>query len=354
MSVIWVENFQGEDFATDEAGMKKYEWLDGDPQTLSASPAFTGGNYLVMQANDDFLFTFTDAQSSSVSVITFGFLFRIPTIATATVGLVGFIASNSNTIQGEIRAFHDTGQLYVTRGANTQLGRTSQSVWKYSVWHELEVQYECSNNASTGCTIWLDGELVLQLAGGFDTQDSAGDDSVRKLWFFHGGVEYDHFYVVDNLGAFASNVGQPRVYTLWPNADGDSINYDSVGGGTLSISALASAVPDGDTTYLHASVLDTLDTWTFSALSAAGASETVTVQIVQFNAVVRRSDTTSDQEIELIYDDGTTCGNCSVSAFLDNAFSYAVVAYSAPPGGGVWEVSDVEKVSFGIALTKVA
>jgi hypothetical protein len=357
MSLIWVENFVGQAFANDAAYEGKYFNADSmNSVTCATSVAFTGTNMVFMNNTaDDFRLDFNSAQGSATSLVRVGVMFMMNEYMGIT-NKFDFIRFFSTTNEQFALQLTWNGGLRVIRQGVTLVAESDISPITLSCWHFLEAQFEVSDTTSQGILIHIDGEEVMNETA-VDLVRTGGDplvDNIEIVGITTGEYYLDHLWVQDMNAGEISGYDLTRVYTRWPNSDG-AIGFDSVGGGTSSISALASSTPDDDTTYLHASVLDTVDFWSVSSLSAGDTvSETVAIHSVQLNCRVRRSDLTSDQEVELVYYNGTTCANCSVSALLDSTYSNVPVVFSAMPGGGAWEVSTFDTVSFGIALTKVA
>lgn len=361
-SLFWIENFEGEDFGNDNTWVRKYIFSDSDaPVNSGAHAAFSGGNYMAPNVLDDVWLEFSTNnahQGSTVSSFRMGWLLKITTHETNEMVL--FHMDSNGGVQQQIEINPQWGQVQWMRGTFTLLESTSYPAFRASVYHYFEMQTEISNSISAGgCRMWIDGRLAIDLPAGTDTQALAttGVNQVVIVGTNQVAQYFDHFWVAISG---QSGLGLTRAVTLFPNSTGDTSDLAIVGGSTSSISAVASSVPDDDTTYVHGSTLADLETWVLSAMSAKGSndrdviSETATVHACQFNVIARRSDLTSTQEIDLIMKDATNSNNCAISATLDTTYSTFMTVFSAHPGGGAWEISDLQNVSFGVTIATVA
>lgn len=101
-------------------------------------------------------------------------------------------------------------------------------------------------------------------------------------------ADFDDIYVCDNTGAMNNGfLGDVRVATIMPNADGAHTAWTPTGGGShfSQVDEITGTFPDGDTTYVSDSTPGDIDSYAFDDIDGGA-----TVYGIQKAAYVRKDD----------------------------------------------------------------
>jgi len=270
----------------------------------------------------------------------------------------------------------DTQELFILRGTTPELGRSSAgnaNGGKISVasWYHLECRFEISNSiAASGCQVFVDGELWIDLPAGTDTRN-AGTTGLCDLVVFGADAtvttaryRMDDIVLVDEEGpvSTAKLFGRHIIETANLISTGATNDFAVVGGPTSSVSAVNSSTRDGDVTHIAASTVGDTELFVASALSADQNTEVFGIQI---NTYARKSDVfpktynhvvvasgTSALPFIMSADKALTLGN-STGPLDSAAYAYnRDIFVSNPAGAGVqWVISEVEAAQYGLVIT---
>lgn len=165
---------------------------------------------------------------------------------------------------------------------------------------------------------------------------------------FSSAAKITDWYVCDDTGARNNGfLGDCRVETLLPTADGATLDWTVTGGSGSHVSALTEAAVDSDTSYVRSTAIGERDTYVLSDL----ASTAGTVKAVQITNIARRENTNP-----------TMLGGCvrTGGANYDSPISSAPAAtYKVVPGihefnpgtAATWTASEVNAMEAGPVIT---
>lgn len=158
-------------------------------------------------------------------------------------------------------------------------------------------------------------------------------------------ADIDDFYVLDGTPTKTDFLGDMRVVTLTPNANGDTNTWAFTGGGvTTNFEAVDETFPDGDTTYVSNGVVGNVDLYNYTNLS--GVFE---IKGVQTDLYVRNDDV-GTHSIAPVFKTGGTSFD-SPTQTITNAYKYYTHARELNPFTGLdWTTADVNALQAGIKL----
>lgn len=164
-----------------------------------------------------------------------------------------------------------TGEISVRSGdqAGTILGTSAAGAFVNGAYHHVECMANI-NGAAGAAEVRVDGVVVLSLTGinlGSTpiAQVVAGSTSVNT----HGIGTFYHadLRVGDDLGGVNDDfMGDRRVFTLFPDADGSPQQWTPLSGSAFS--NIDEAAPDGDTTYIESPTIGQVSRIGFAAVPA--------------------------------------------------------------------------------------
>ena len=129
----------------------------------------------------------------------------------------------------------------------------------------------------------------------------------------------DDMYVLNNTGSFNTDfLGECRIQTQYPTANGSSTTFMPFGAGTNYQCVDDNPVADDDTTYVKSAVVGDIDDYVMGTLALTG-----TIYGVQVNTVQRKDDVGSRTIAPMINVGGTTYLGSSVTCLSQYVVSQA-------------------------------
>ena len=337
MALLWLDGFEQYENIADI--------LDAYVSSVTASTTIetgrnTGaGNNKAMQLG----FNTTNMQKrlgETTSTVVVGFAFQ--GVGLTTLDIMRLY--NSSTEMIVLR--QSGGEIYIDRGS-TNLGNTTGANILGGNWYYIELKVFIHDSTGT-VQVWVDGVSRLSLTSQ-DTKNGT-PNTITSLWLggYSGDHLYDDLYVLDDSGTDATDVlGDCRVETVFPDADGATNNFTAVGTGTTNADRVDDgSTPDDDTTYVHSSTATNKDLYGFAAL--AGDIDTVyavgvALRVRKTEAGFRTIATVARSNVTEV--DGSDHG-------LGVSWRYANEIYeNDPDGGGAWDEAAVNAAQFGIKIT---
>ena len=275
--------------------------------------------------------------------------------ASIVVGFAVYIASSTST--GDLCRILDAGteqivlewagtELECSRGT-TQLCISSGLGLTTGVWYYIE--WVVTINNSTGSVeIFVDGVSVAS-ATNVDTQVSANAQITEIALMGQSIIDpiFDDVYVLDSSGSSnTSRLGQPRVETVFPNADGTTNNWTPQGAGSNYVEVDDNGPgADDDTTYVSTSTAANKDLYGFAALTGSIG----TIHGVAVAAKVRAEDA-GFRTVRTVARSSATEVE-SASKGISTSYKYIDHIYETDPnGGGAWTESSVNAAEFGVKI----
>lgn len=206
---------------------------------------------------------------SSTDVIFVGFALKIDKWP-STNQTIRFQTYVNNTTGQCIVEITDSGVFRIKRSSGGATVYTGTYTLPIGVWHYIE--FEIKIHDTTGyVTIRVDG-VAVESATGLDNQSDISSNMDR---FSFGGdtaaavnCDFDDFYILDDSGAAPYNtfLGDCRIETLSPNADGTTNNFTPSAGSNYQ-NVDETPGPDDDTSYNESSGVGNKDLYNMTALS---------------------------------------------------------------------------------------
>ena len=343
MSLLFVEGF---DHYASTTQLVQGKWT-GIYNTGSAFTAFEPGRFpgstaLALNANSSYLNRGFGANLQTV-IVGFAFfaelwpdtdrtMFRLRQGGSAQVGV----------------GVKPSGQLFVYVGTTSTVLGTSVQGLGPGVWTYIELKATI-DNAAGSVELRVNGSPWISVSG-VDTQATANawiDELNLAGW--NEDVWLDDLYVCDTAGTANTDfLGDCRVITLAPDADGTTNDFTPQGGGAnyLEVDDGASG-PDEDATYVSASAVGAKDLYGYPALSA----EPGVIKGIAVTTRARKTDA-GTRSFRAVARSGTT--ETAAAASHDALASYADtqdIFETDPDTGAAWTEAGFAAAEFGIEIT---
>lgn len=282
---------------------------------------------------------------SAYTSVGIGFAFRL-TVAVTSTGVNPFVEFLSGTTYQLGMAVRSSGQLDFYRltslTAGTLLGSSATGVIVLNQWHYIEIGVAISDTVGT-VTVKVDGTTVITLTGQ-DTNNSGGNVNVIAFQTGSNGgtatYQVDDIYVVDS----ATTLGERRIETLYPTSDVAQGWTRSAGSDNYAL--VDETQVNGDTDYVQASVVNTVDTYGFQDVTGSPA----TIDAVQVSAFAEKTDATA-RSIALQVKSGATTSDGSNFGLNASYAKFERLLTTDPNGGGSWSASAVNALQGGPKVT---
>lgn len=241
------------------------------------------------------------------------------------------------------------GNLKVQRGS-TVLG-TAYTSLNSNVYYYIELKVLIDPSAGY-VVLRVNGNVVLSLTGQ-NTRNTANtfadtiilnDDGLSpgdgsSTWCC------DDLYICDGTGTVNNDfIGDVKVETALANGAGANTQFNKNGAAT-NWQCVNENPADDDTTYVNASGVNKLDTYTFPSLSGVPK----TIFGVQTNMVARKNDVTSRSGCAVAWISSTEFDGSGVP--FGNTYSNITQMWqTAPNGTGLWSTATFNSAQFGIKI----
>jgi hypothetical protein len=217
--------------------------------------------------------------------------------------------------------------------------------------YDLEAKFVIGNS----------GSVELRINGGVQIGPTTGDtqatgsntaNSMALSALISGSQScnhtWDHFIVLDGSGAAANDfIGAVDVTLLQPTGDGFYTAW-SVTGVANRWDAVNDPDPDGDTTYISASVVGDKNTFTHGNLPAASTA----VKVAAVWARAKRDDGVT-RAFKVLLRNATPTDNLgSIEHFAGDNYIWFFQPYEINPfTSAAWTVSEINAVEYGVQVT---
>ena len=238
---------------------------------------------------------------------------------------------------------------------NVVLGQiigTSPIILWDNQWLYLELQ--CYVHASAGTVeLKIDGETIIS-ASGLDTTsyDSDATDDLSKFTVYDldssEDIYWDDIYVCDNAGGTNDTfLGDSKVITIHPDADGANTGWDPQGAGNHYVE-VDETTPDDDTTYNETSVLNDIDTYSFDTV----ATEPGVIRGAAVNLMLRKIDANERKVRAACRSNGADYLNSSDIRLGEGAYRiYQRMFQVDPDTSAAWGYAAINAAEFGAKVT---
>lgn len=277
----------------------------------------------------------------------------IPTLSAGVLGVAG----KATTTTGNIAGFLDVanlqiwiaavnGYLNVYRGT-TLIGQSATPVVTAGTWNYYELKVVLHHTAGS-VEVRMNGVTQISLTG-IDTTNTANESADGVYVGAKSTVvcmtTYDDFYVCNTGGSTCNNfLGDVRISTIFPSADGSNSGFASTGANQYSV--IDETAPNDDTDYLYSSTVTARSTINMQDASISGGI----VHAVQSNVFARKDDV-DIRGIKPVVKSGATYAQGS-EATLSTSYVYSRHAFELDPNTSTaWTETTVNAAEFGVDLT---
>lgn len=164
------------------------------------------------------------------------------------------------------------GAMELVNALGTIVARANGPWLEVGHWSLIEMQVDCVNSGTA--TVYVDGAQVISVSGiDFLYTTATVPNAVR---FFDGitNTDVDYFYVTDSSGSapFNGRLGDLRVETVIPDADGATANWTASAGSNFQCVDDTLGAYNDDTDYISSSTTDQDNYVSMGTLSAASGT----------------------------------------------------------------------------------
>ncbi|WP_425616693.1 hypothetical protein NA78x_000347 [Anatilimnocola sp. NA78] len=331
MSVLWIEGFDS--FGTSGAAVGLQSKYTGNvfANMDVDSPRFTGYS-LRLRGGGGQNGYITTPNLGNVATICTGFSYYPRTLLNAYI--VELREADNSTSGMNIRMQTD-GKISLYRN-NTLIATTAISVLSAATWHHIELKVTIANSG----TYELRVNGVNVLSGSADTREGSNDYCNRVRLVGPDAIvgqapSFDDWWIAD---AF---LGDRKVMTIFPDADGDSSDFTPSTGGD-NYAMVDDNGPDDDSTYVQSDTPGDSDLYTHGNVS--GASSIIAIQA---NIVARKTDVT-DFDMNLTVKSGSTEDDgAAVTVSSTDFANYTRILETDPDTGVAWTQSGLNSAQIG-------
>ncbi len=334
MAILWADGFEDWTSVTGE-----YETVDGTPTVVAQGRR--SGKAMQLGANA--------VQKTLPSALTevFASIALQPTSST-TGDVISF--NSASTIQIIIAGAAD-GSLGAYRGA-TLLGSTPGGSISAGSYTHIQVRVVISDTVGV-VQIRLNGSTSPSLnLTGIDTNNGAAAVSVDsvKLGRRPAGASragyYDDFVIWDTSGSIANTwIGDTRVDSYFPNANGDSSQFVGSDGNSTDNYLLVDAAAPNGTDYVQSDVVSNKDLYQFGNLSHTPSS----IFGVLATAAALKDDA-GTRDVRLLVKTGTTEVEGATTALSTSRARITHLFETDPTTSAAWTKSGIDGAQFGIKV----
>lgn len=336
MSLIFLDGF--DHYATADIA-KKWTTINGAP-TIGAA-----GRRLSGQLRSPGLNNYVEKTFAATSGWVIGFALMAEAMPTAAISFISL--RDAGTVQCDLRLNPD-GTLSVTRNG-TILGTSSVAISTGSYYYiEWKVTIADAISADS-CKVRVSGVDVITVAAGSDTKNTtnASANQLRVGGSTVGSsvaLNFDDLYVCDQTGTANNNfLGDCRVDTQFPNADGAITNF-ATSSGTTHYTLVDETAPN-TTDYVDSANVGDRDLYEFTNLTALATS---TVYGVQVSTAALKDDAGSRSIAVTARSGGLNVDGATQA--LSTSQLYFSSIFETDSASAQWNQSTVDAAQFGIKV----
>jgi hypothetical protein len=248
-------------------------------------------------------------------------------------------------VQMDVRFSRATQTLYVTRNG-TVLG-TAVPVFPIGVWKYIEFKTLIDNTVGT-YQLKVDGVSILSGTGA-DTQNTANASANRVKIYqstttASGTMRISDIYICDGTGGANNDfLGEVRIDTLFPSADGATLNW-TPSTGTDHYALVDETSPNDDTDYNSSSTVGNIDLYEFANTALTG-----TIAAVGINMYVRKDDAGTRQIRSVTRRGGSNYTGSTLTVGSNYEFLTEIQQVD-PSTSAAWTVSNLNGAQFGVEV----
>lgn len=343
MAIKWIEGFDAYGTTDNALGAGYDEVWTGANVNLNqmwVAPGRLSGKAILMGNQA----TLTTPNLGNISTWFIGFAFLEK--ASMATDLIVSLREDDDTTLGMNLVLNSDGTIAIRRGTTTLA--TTAALISHSIWYNIEFRVVVHNTT---------GEYELKVNGvsvasatGVDTRAGATNDyanrfrlSGRSALGNGTGHTFDDVRINDSAGSAPNNtwLGDRKVITLFPTAEGDSSDF-TPSAGTDNSAMVDDNGLDDDSTYVESSTTNHRDLYAVTDLS-----NVTEINAIQHNVICRKTDVT-DFTIELVTKSGATtdvaAGETVGSTSYLNKYR---IQETDPDTSSAWTDSGIDAAQFG-------
>ncbi len=243
---------------------------------------------------------------------------------------------DSGATQVELR-IGPLGQIDVAR-AGASLA-TSSPVLELRQWKYIE--FKATIGSAGSFEVRVNGATVLSGAG--NTQATANAWANQLSLYGPGSLNniFDDLYVLDNQPGLTDFLGDIKVVTIYPNANGTNNGW-TPSAGTDRYATIDESPANDDTDYNAADVIDDVFTCGFEDIGLTGS-----IKGIQVVMCARKDDAGSPRTIAPVVRHGGV-DYVGANQDLNDTYIYRRQVYETNPGtAAAWSVADLNAAEFG-------
>lgn len=241
-------------------GFDNYNTLS-QKYTVNGSPTIdgTGGRFLggalTVTANNRYVRAALTAGDVFIANVAFK-VTTLPSASTRPFDIIMFLDGGSAQVALRV---YDTGAVKLERlsgsgfinQTGTVLATSSGALLTVGNWYAFEIKLTIANSGS--CVVKQDGTTIINFSGDTQATGSAIADTFLIGWAQDtgtGSAQWDDVIIMDDAGSFMNDfIGDKRIYTLFPTAEG---NYSAwtPSTGTDNSALVDETPPNEDTDYV--------------------------------------------------------------------------------------------------------
>ena len=340
MAILWLDGFDNYPSGTAETTAK---WTDLDASTQVTWPAGYNQGFCLHMANGSGGTQHYSTSWTGVSTIGIGMWFRPGNVPAGDQQLFR-LNEGATTHVGVGR--DSSGNWGVGRGTTNAPIWTSTKAMQSNVWQHVELIVTI-NNTTGSVELKIDGNTEINQTT-IDTQN--GGTGVIDQWSIVRNTSWnwdmDHVYVFDTTGTFANTFMGPstEIYTLSPNAAGDSSGWTR-SGGTANYEMVDEVPSDSDTTYVSDGTTNTQDLYNMADLP----SNVGTIHHVE-TSVWGKNEAAGTGGVILQAKHSTSTNDGSSQNFTTGYVRYLQGFPTNPSTSAQWTKSEVDAAQFGFKV----
>mgnify|MGYP000653285074 CR=1 FL=1 len=342
MALLFIDGF--DHYATADITKK---WTSaGATAVIGSTDGRRGGGAFKASLTGTSTTILTKTLTASASWV-LGFAISVSALPSAATTLAALLDAGS--VQCDLRLNTD-GTLSITRNGTALTNGTSVTALTTNTWYYIEFKVTIADSISaSSCKARINGVDAITVATSQDTKATANASAnqVRLGTSNSSGMQFyiDDFYCCDQSGSVNNDfLGDCRIDTLYPNADGNYSQFTPSTGSTHY--DLVDETAPNTTDYNESATNGHRDSYAFQNLSALVAS---TIHGLQVNVAALKDDAGTRSACAMVRSSSTDSDGATVA--LSTSQAYISQVWETNPNGSVaWTESSVNAAEFGVKV----
>jgi len=248
--------------------------------------------------------------------------------------------SDLSTDQCSVR-WGPNGRIELWRGSN-KIDQTDILVYPLQQWFYFEVKVTFSTNGSW--TVRINKQVVRSVSGINTIQSSNSYANKVAIGTSARNTYWDDYYICDTTGSYNNDfLGDIKVVTVYPNAEGSSLEWTPSTGST-HYTLLDEATPNDDTDYVYTSTAGATETANFQDVNLVGS-----IAGIMHVACIRKDDA-GTRTAALICKIGSNVYEGSEIS-IGNSYTFLKQLREVDPSTNLpWSITGFNAAEFGVRM----